>query len=617
MVSPLQLDVYDIIICGGGTAGLVLANRLTEVPALTVLVLEAGQNANDDIRISTPGLFPLIMDDPDLDWRFMGESSPGMNNRKMGYPRGKCLGGSSAINLMALVYPSRACLDAWAQIGNEGWGWDGVVKYFRKFQRHCPPSKDVAEDLGLEILNDGTTAMSGPICSSYPHAPDSAQKVWVETWKKLGKTLNGDPLDGHSFGGYTSSASVDPTKGERSHSGVAYYAPVADRKNLHVLTGAMIDQVEFEVANGDSADIAMATGVVFTHGGETYTAKAKKEIIISAGTIASPAILERSGVGSKDLCSKLDVRNVVDNPHVGENLQDHLMCGFSYEVKDDVATADVMRDPAVIQKAMEQYQSSKSGPLANGGGYSFAYTPLSDFIDPQLSPEEMQALLDKQLPRFRESKDAIDTQHQAFIRSILSNPSEASSSLCLTSVQFDGTHGERPKDVFTIHKPENYIAMIPQLAHPLSRGSIHIQSTDPNIHPIIKPNYLSHPLDAEILARHMMQVEALAQTSPISDLLKPNGARLPRGHDASTLERAIQAVRASGTSNYHPAGTCAMKPREMGGVLDSRMRVYGTKNLRVCDASIFPFQVRGNIQSTVYAVAEKGSDILKEDMGVL
>jgi choline dehydrogenase-like flavoprotein len=379
----------------------------------------------------------------------------------------------------------------------------------------------------------------------------------------------------------------------------------------------MIDKVEFEVANGDRADSAMATGVVFIHGGKTYTAKAKKDVIISAGTIASPAILERSGVGSKDLCNQLDVRNVVDNPHVGENLQDHLMCGFSYEVKDDVATADVMRDPAVIQKVMEQYQSSKSGPLANGAGYSFAYTPLSDFIDPRLPTEEMQALLEKYLPPSCGPKDLSDAQHQAFVRSILSNPSEASSSLCLISVQFDGTHGERSKDIFAIHKPENYIAMIPQLAHPLSRGSIHIKSTDPNIHPIIKPNYLSHPLDAEILARHMMQVDALAKTSPISDLLKPNGVRLPRGHDASTLERAIEAVRASGTSNYHPAGTCAMKPRQMGGVLDSRMKVYGTRNLRVCDASIFPIQVRGNIQSTVYAVAEKGSDILKEDMGVM
>ena len=614
MASPLQLDTYDIIICGGGTAGLVLANRLTEVPSLTVLVLEAGQNANEDFRISTPGLFPLIMDDPDLDWRYMGEASPALNNRKIGYPRGKCLGGSSAINLMALVYPSRACLDAWAKLGNDGWGFDGMVKYLRKFQRHCPPSKEAGEAAGLEVLNGETTAMSGPVCSSYPTAPDAIQTAWVGTWKKLGKTLNGDPLDGHSFGGYTSAASVDPVTGERSHAGVAYYAPVADRKNLHVLTGAMIDKVEFGTADEGNA---VATGVLFTHGDKTYTAKAKKEVILSAGVIASPAILERSGIGSKEVCDNLGIRNVVDNRHVGENLQDHLTCGLSYEVKDGVMTADVMRDPAVIQQVMELYQSTKSGPLANGGGYSFAYTPLADFVEPHISPEEMQALLDKHLPRSCEPKDSLDVQHQVAVRNILSNPTESSSSLCLISVQFDGSNGGKPKDIFGIIQPENYISVLPQLAHPVSRGSIHIQSTDPNVHPIIKPNYLAHDLDAEILARHMMQAEAVMQTSPLKDLLKPNGARIPRDHDADTLERAINLVRAYGTSNYHPCGTCAMKPRDVGGVVDSRMRVYSTKNLRVCDASIFPMQVRGNIQSTVYAVAEKGVDVLKEDLGVM
>jgi choline dehydrogenase-like flavoprotein len=407
---------------------------------------------------------------------------------------------------------------------------------------------------------------------------------------------------------------VDPVKGERIHSGVAYYAPIAKRANLHVVTGAMIDKVEFDRADQDNA---MATGVVFAHAGNTYIARAKKEVILSTGSIASPAVLERSGIGSKDLCDKLGIRNVVDNSGVGENFQDHIMAGISYEVKDGVPTAEAMRDPAIVNKVMEQYQTSKTGLLANSAGHSFAYTPLSNFVSPSISQEELEALLDKHIPQSNTPSDSFQAKHEAFVRSILTNPSEASASFCLISVQFDGRNAGTPKDVFAIHKPENYIAMMPQLAHPLSRGHVHITSTDPDTHPEIQPNFCGHPLDAEIMGLHMQQVETLAKTAPLSDLLKPGGKRLPEGYDARTPENAIELVRASGMSNYHPSGTCAMKPREMGGVIDSRLKVYGTKNLRICDASIFPIMVRGNIQSTVYAVAEKGADILKEDLGVM
>lgn len=537
-----------------------------------------------------------------------------MNNRRVAYPPGKCLGGSSAINLMALIFPSRACLDGWKDIGNPGWGWDEMQKYYRKFQRHCQPADDVAKALGMEVYNNDSMTMDGPIMSSHPKAADVAQTAWVDTWKHLRKQLNGDPLSGDSIGGYTSAASVDPLKGERMHSGVGYYAPVAQRKNLHVVTGAMIDKVELDASNQDNV---VATGVVFTYEGKTYTVKARKEVILSAGTLASPAILERSGIGSKALCAQLGIQNIIDSPGVGENFQDHLTSAVSYEVNDNVPTADVMRDPCVIQQVMEQYQTSKSGPLANGGGHSFAYTPLSNFDDPPFSQDDMQTLLDKHLPCSNTKVDSFKTRHESFVRSILSRPSEASSSLCLISVQCDTRRAETPKEVFGINKPENYISMLPQLAHPLSRGSVHITSTDPDVYPEIKPNFLAHPLDAEIMGRHMMQVETIARTPPLSGLLKPNGMRIPEGSDAHTLESAIELVKAGGMSNYHPAGTCAMVPKDLGGVIDSRMKVYATRNLRVCDASLFPLMVRGNIQSTVYACAEKGSDVLKEDLGFL
>ena len=608
MASPLELDSYDIIICGGGTAGCVLAARLTEDPDVTVLMLEAGENANDDFRISTPGLFPLLIDS-ERDWQFMTEPSPGLNGRKIGQPRGKCIGGSSAINLLGLIHPSKAGMDAWAELGNPGWDWDSLAPYYRKFERHCPPSKEVESALGLNYLDPKVKGTDGPICSSYPTALDPLQKAWTDTWKGLQQWYTGDPLTGVNSGGYIAPAAIDPKAGTRCHAGTAYYAPAAGRSNLHVKTEALIEKVEFKVG---SQNPVVATGVTFILAdGHRYTAKAKKEVILSAGAFASPAILERSGVGSKSFCEDLGIESVLDIPNVGENLQDHLFGGPSFEVKDGVMTADVMRDPAVAGKLMEMYQTSHSGPLAGACAPCFASTSLVDSVTSlnfRQHEDDLRALLDKYVPL------GTSDPHDRFIRSVLESPSEASLSICFLPVQFHGEK-EQTKEAFNITEPENYVSILPALAHPFSRGSVHIQSKDANVYPKINPRYLEHKLDVEIMARHLMQVEVLAETEPLKSFLKPGGRRLPDGYDASTLDRAKNSARAACSSNYHPSGTCAMKSKELGGVLDASLKVYGSKNVRVCDASIFPIQVRGNIMSSVYAVAEKGADIIKEALG--
>lgn len=290
------------------------------------------------------------------------------------------------------------------------------------------------------------------------------------------------------------------------------------------------------------------------------------------------------------------------------------MAGPSWEVKDGVQTADQFRDPAVIQAAMKQYQETSSGPLANGGGYTFAYCPLVDFITPE-PKETLSQLLDKHLiaPNASSPKYKAEAIHNSYIRRIIESPDETPLAICMVTVQFHG-HRESVKEKLSILDPDNFITCLTQLSHPFSRGSSHIASPHASVKPTIKPNYLSHPLDAEILGRGILQCEALASVEPLKSFLKPGGRRLPEGYGLGSLQEAIEFGRRCATSNYHPSGTCAMMPVELGGVVNERLVVHGTSNLRVCDASIFPIEPRGNIQTTVYATAEKGADMIKEDL---
>lgn len=312
MSTLLKQTSFDVIICGGGTAGCVLAARLSEDPNVSVLMLEAGEDANNDPRITTPALFSAIYDDPQRDWQYLSEPSPGLHDRKVHHPRGKCLGGSSAINLMAMVYPSKTGLDTWAELGNPGWDWKSMAPYYRKFQTHIKPPKDVGEALGIDYLDGEFTGTDGPIKASFPQTLDPVQKAWIDTWENLQR--RGNPVDGVENGGFAVPASIDVKTGKRSHAGADYYEPVKGRPNLQTVTSALIERIELD----DSATGAVkATGVVFSVDGKQHVAQAGREVILCGGTLGSPQMLELSGIGSAELCKSLGIKNVIDNPNVG------------------------------------------------------------------------------------------------------------------------------------------------------------------------------------------------------------------------------------------------------------------------------------------------------------
>lgn len=620
---------FDYIIVGAGTAGLVLANRLTADLNISVLVLEAGADRLKDPKITTPGLLTLTYDDPQYDWSFdtvpqvsdnhlevpllqlpLTEIVPfqkQLYGKRVSHSRGKVVGGSSAINALALIYPPKSSIDAWERLGNKGWNWDVMSPYYRKFHTFIRPSEETAEALGAEYIDENLQGTSGPIQSSFPEFHGPLGKAWPKTFKNLGFPLTSDPLSGHASGGYSYLSTVNPKNWERSHAGSAYYTPIADRANLQLLTECLVERIILEKS---SAAGVLAKGVSFRRKGTPQVKTAKREVILCAGAIQSPQLLELSGIGSPDLLQLHGIEVMVDNPYVGENLQDHPMTGMSFEVIDGLPTIDMIRDPQVIQEATEAYHSSRQGPLT-AAFHSVASLPVVEFLTEE-GKSELASLLEQHMSLAIPASNPSLTVQYAILKSILESASEGSVIIGMGASQMHFDQALQ-KDIYAITDPGNYVSFLVALAQPFSRGSVHVSSTSMSDAPEIDPHYLSHPLDIEILARHAKYIPTIAATETLASLLKSGGRCLPKGLDVQSLNSAKEHCKRNLITNNHPCGTCAMMPLENGGVVDSRLNVHGVKGLRIVDASIFPMIPRGNIQSTVYAVAEKAADLIKED----
>ncbi|KAI9823826.1 MAG: hypothetical protein M1819_001127 [Sarea resinae] len=608
--SSLENKSFDVIVVGGGTAGLVVAARLSENPNVKVLVIEAGANRVDDPKIYTPGLVATLYSDPTYDWDFLTVPQPHLNNRQVGQPRGKVLGGSSALNFGLILYPSKANLNGWAALGNPTWDGDSMAQYYRKFQTYHEPSAETRELLSIDYMDPKLQGDSGPLQVSFGDQYNSFNKAWVDTFTNLNHKITGDPITGEHIGGFACSASIDPKTKTRSYSVSAYYSPeIAKRPNLTVLTEALVEKV---LLDGKDSDVT-ATGVqIVTKDGERHQVSAKEEVILACGVLQSPQILELSGIGGKELLSKHGIPVVIDNPYVGENLQDHAFASLSFEVADGQTTADALRDPNLVQALVTLYESSRTGPLS-GSTLACSYLPLVD-INGITDPKEFKLLLDKyladgQYPEFPARKQQFD-----LLRKMLENPKESSGEYMLFPFQLNVSEGATPMaELAAPSTPGQYISIGAVLNHPFSRGSVHITTADPAVKPRYDPNYMSHPLDLEVLGRHMQFIEKFVATEPMKSLLKKDGRRIPSNASALELDAAKELVRRRQMTTFHPSGSCAMMSRELGGVVSDRLIVHGTKNLRVVDASIFPLEPLGNIQGSVYAVAEKAADVIKED----
>ncbi|KAF2970845.1 hypothetical protein GQX73_g2806 [Xylaria multiplex] len=605
----MNTESFDFIIAGGGTAGIALASRLSEVEHHTVLVLEAGLDHSDDPRVKIPAFYSALFG-TDMDWGFKTVAQPQLKGRSLSLNQGKALGGSSVINAQVYVPPTKAILNAWAELGNVGWDWNTMGPYYTKTLTSPDTPNDLRKALGIDGWWADEMDTSGPVQLSYPGNPSHPiRQLWAETFKIKRWFMSSRVWADASVGAFSNLASVDPVSRERCHAAKAYYAPIRDRQNLQVLLNAPVDKILF--ADGEAQPKAI--GVQYYHEGEMKTVNARKEVIICAGALQSPKLLELSGIGNAEILKQHNIEVIKDLPGVGENLQDHLVCDMTFAAVDELETVDALarQEPKALEQAMLRFTQHHDGPLTSSGIITYAYLPIMDFLEDSGLAQLARLISENRLAAGSLPENSKARKYYELVENMLLDSNKPSAAY-LSAIGQNPLGSDPETGEPAPPQPGNHLTIATVLAQPLSRGTVHIVSKDLKEAPEIDPKYLSHPLDVEVFAQHVMYLKSIAKSPPLSNVLKqPLQAYPPLAH-LSDLGATKRYLRSRTISMWHPAGTCSMLPEQTGGVVDSSLRVYGVSNLRVVDASIVPLLPPGNLQSTIYAVAERAADLIKE-----
>ncbi|KAF7928027.1 uncharacterized protein EAE97_009825 [Botrytis byssoidea] len=584
---------YDYIIIGGGTAGLTIASRLSEDPQNSVLVLEAGTDHSTGINVLAPGLYTGMYGNPEYDWNYKTVPQIHTNNQVIAHPRGKQLGGSSAINFLYWTHASQQDINSWGELGNANWSWEALDPFFKRSEQFVSPSSVVEQDLQTGNIVTTLHGDNGPIVNTFPDIYGPIDEAWPRTFQALGLEVKSDPRDGLALGGYTNLLNLDLDGRKRSYAATAYYLTASKRPNLKVITGALVEMIILEKGN----DIVTANGVQYSNG---TAAHAKKEVILCAGSIGSPQVLDLSGIGDPNILKKQGIEVLVNNRNVGENLQDHVYIPIGFKVNTGITTLDNFTDPAFFDAAYEEYVANATGPLATTGASSGLLSC------PQIGCENLRPPANFSNALTPGLKEQYELQAKYFA-------SEAVTQELTVSGGMSPLKSNDSSQLFLASSPGNFLNLLGVLEHPFSRGSTHIASFSPSVYPILDPNYFSHPFDLNLLTVIAYHLQSLASVSPLSTYLQGNGTIYQPGYYPLNETNIESFIKANLQSEYHPIGTCSMLPLGKSGVVDEKFRVYGVEGLRVIDASVFPLLVRGNLQSLVYAVAERGAELIIED----
>jgi choline dehydrogenase len=535
-----QFDyVYDYVIVGAGPAGCVLANRLSADPRVTVLLVEAGGWDTNPL-IAMPRGYGELLGDPSTVWHYPTRSF-GPSQQTEYWVRGKTLGGSSSVNGMIYNRGQRADYDTLERLGNPGWGWDDMLPVFTTIENH---------QLGASDVRGGDGPLHVSTVASIIGGTDPLMADVIAAGTELGwrHTRDLNEADEERIG-YATATIRD---GRRVSAANAFLHPVTDRANLTVALNTTVDRV---ILDGDRA-----VGVLGRANGQRVEARATREVILATGSIATPTILQRSGIGPEDTLRSAGVDVVVDSPNVGARMREHRVFALQFRLTDDLGHNKLLSTEEGQRKAAEQYQTSRTGPLATPG------TDIVAFF------------------RTRPELDRPDAQLQIAQFSIL--PLEPGKALQI--------------------EPEPGMLCLGFILRPDSEGSIHITSADPDAPLSINPNYLATEHDRATAVDVFRGMRRLFATEPLAKRIEHE--TVP-GHQVRTDQAIIDAALTTGSCGYHAIGTCAMGPND-DDVVDPRLRVRGVANLRVVDASVLPTMISGNLNGPVTALAWRAADFI-------
>jgi len=552
-----MIEEVDYIVVGAGTAGCVVASRLSQDPWTKVALLEAG-GSDLSLWIQLPIGYGRTFFNPRINWMFETEPVAALGGRTSYWPRGKVVGGSGSINAMVHVRGFPHDYNAWRDAGNPGWGWDDVLPWFTRSEDHDlakDPDPAGNHDLAGNHDADGWHGRGGP-----QHVTDISASVhplchtFLETGRAMGHRVTPDfnGPDGEGFGIYQ----INTRGGWRASTANAYYWPVRHRQNLTLVRKARVTRLLFEGSR--------AVGVAFRQGGRDRVIRARREVVLCAGAIGSPTILQHSGVGNAALLMRHGIPVVSDLPAVGQNLQDHLAVSYFY--RSAVPTLNNVLHPFTGKLlAALRYMVDRGGPL------SMSVNQAGGFV--RADPADVH-------PTFQ---------------------------LYFSPVSYTRT----PIAARRLLNPDPFAAFLLSFnaCRPTSRGHLAITSADPFAAPAIEPNYLATDHDVAQARLGVQLLRTIARSRPLSDVIVEE---LVPGPDVAD-DALFDDFRARADTVYHPTSTCRMGPDPRTSVVDARLRVHGLAGLRVIDASIFPSVTSGNTNAPTVMVAEKGAAMLVED----